>query len=334
MKQRITFLIAALLLEIFSIRIVNSQTGTPGSHNIPVYPGASLLTKNTPAEESYCCDFVTKDAMDKVIAFYEAALKTKALDATALGAKYQDMKPQIDMMISHMPPQMKMRFFVLQEIVFQGKKEAELFVMGSDPSGVHFSITESQFLTKDAHFVADWQEAMAKSSGTAEPKAIDPSQLEAALPSTPPAGFKKHEVGSEKNNGISMTSGPPISERPSICVAYSKLFKKAVEYADGGAPDEYYMISIYITDESGDEAYTSGGSSWIKAKGPGEKDVKVKGKYDGNESVEKNDSGCVGADKKFIVNNRYLIEIRTDHICDMAVLNQVIDSMHLENLPK
>jgi hypothetical protein len=316
MKRRTILLVAIMLMEICSNGIVNCQTGTPVIHNIPVYPGASLQPVNGPAEESTCCDFVTKDALDKVIAFYEIALKIKAFDATALAAKYPDMKPQINNMTSQMPPQMKIRFFVLQETVFQGKKGAELFEVTSDPSGTHFTVTGSQFLPKDAHYAEDWQEANAKTAGTDKPKKSGTEQLSNALPSNPPVGFTKGEINSE-------TSG-----NPTINVTYSKLVKKGTGGEDG-AGNLYNTITVTITDASGDLEFANG---IIKAEGQGETAVKVKGKYDGKENVEKNDFGCVGSGKVFLVNNRYLVEIRAEHICDLEVLNQFINSMHLESL--
>jgi len=121
MNRRIAFFTLSLLSGIYFTGTLSSQvstgTGMPGSHNIPVYPGASLLTGKTGGEESACCDFVTNDAYEKVIAFYETALKTKALDASALTAKYTDMKAEINSMMGQIPPQLKIRFFVLQEIV-------------------------------------------------------------------------------------------------------------------------------------------------------------------------------------------------------------------------
>jgi hypothetical protein len=321
MKQLITVLILAFSIELISIQIVNCQntsSGIPGNIKIPVYPGASLQSENTAGEESNCCNFETKDALEKLSAFYENALKTKALDAATLATKHPGMKTQVDMMSAQMPPQMKIRFFVLQELIVEGKKGAELFELMSDPSGVHFTITESQFQSKDSHFANDWKEKMAKITETSKPAPVDPMKLATALPAIAPAGFEKGEVTSESTG------------QSSVNVTYTKPVKKG-SGGENGSGNVYNTINVTITDESGDMGFASG---MIKPEGQGEKAFKVKEKYDGKLKEEKNDHGCVGTQITFLVNSRYLVEINADRICELEVLNKFIDSMNISNLPK
>jgi hypothetical protein len=320
-RQGITFLITALLLQFNSAVTIIGQsagnTGSSGNRSIPVYPGALLVTSRIVGEEATCCDFNTNENLDKVIGFYETALKTRALDAAGLAVKYPDMKAQIDMMISQMPPQMKIRFFVLQEYMFQGKKGAELFEVVSDISGVHFNISETKLLAKDTHYEAEWKEAMGQTEEGADRKPLDPLALGNSLPATLPAGFEKGDVNYEKG------------EQPMVSVSYSKLVKKA--NGSEGSDNKYVDINISITDGLTSMEFVT---DMIKAEREGEKAVMVKGRYQGKEVIEKNDSGCVGAQKVFMVNNRFLVEIRTNGICDMALLNQVADSMSFEKLPE
>jgi|GEM_PF-3939332 len=63
-----------------------------------------------------------------------------------------------------------------------------------------------------------------------------------------------------------------------------------------------------------------------------ERAVKVKGRYDGIESVERNERGCGQSLKSFLVASRYVVAV-SSNICDLAVLNKVIDSMNLDMLP-
>jgi len=321
MRQGITLLITALLLQFnFAVTIIGQSagnTGSPENRPIPVFPGASLVTSRIIGEEASCCDFNTKESLEKVIGFYETALKTKALDAAALAVKYPDMKAQIDMMISQMPPQMKIRFFVLQEYMIQGKRGAELFEVVSDVSGVHFNISETKLLANDTHYEAEWSEAMGQTKEESDQKPLDPVIIGNSLPATAPAGFEKGEVNFEKG------------EQPMVSVSYSKLVKKA--NGSEGSDNKYVDINISITDGLTSMEFVT---DMIKAEREGEKTVIVKGRYEGKEVIEKNDSGCVGAQKVFMVNNRFLVEIRTNGICDMALLNQVVDSMSFEKLPK
>ena len=323
MAQKITFLIIALLLEIYYAGTINGQVttdpGMSGSHNLPVYPGASLLTEKKAGEEPSCCDFATNDAFEKVISFYETALKTKALDASSLAAKYSDMKTEIDMMTGQIPPQLKIRFFVLQEVIFQGKKGAELFELTSAPSGVHFTITETQFITSDTHFFGEWKDAMA---GIVRPKALTYEQFAAALPAITPQGYTKGEIGFLKGDD---------GQQPGVSVSYSKLFKKGHGIGEEYTKNQYFTISIYITDVSNImESILSN----YKELGQGEKAVKVKGMYEGKEMMEKNSTGCISSGIGFIVNNRFDVGVSAERLCDLALLYQIIDSMNLESLPK
>ena len=248
MKRRIAFFVLSLLSVIYFTGTLGSQvsteTGTPGSHSIPVYPGATLLIAKTGGEESSCCDFVTKDAFEKVIAFYEKALKTRVLDASSLTAKYPDMKAEINSMMSQIPPQLKIRFFVLQEIAYQGKKAAELFELTSDPSGVHFTISETQFITSDSHFAGDYKEAI---SGIVRPKALTDEQFAAALPTFIPAGYTKEEINYSKSDARQSTGA---------LVSYRKLNKKGHGSGEDRVEDQYVNISVGISDESGNMEFT------------------------------------------------------------------------------
>ena len=328
MSQKITFLIIALLLEIYSASTINGQVTTdPGmsaTHNIPVYPGASLLTDKKAGEEPACCDFATNDAFEKVISFYETALKTKALDASSLAAKYADMKNEINAMIGQIPPQLKIRFFVLQEVIFQGKKGAELFELTSSPSGVHFTVSETQFLSSDTHFIGEWKDAMA---GIVRPKALTYEQFAAALPAITPAGYKKDD--------ITFTKGDQL-ELPRIDVSYQKLLVKKHGTLNGDGEgnfeeDKYITISVSISDGSGNMDYTL---SLVKEPDSESKAVTVKDMYEGKESMEKDSSGCGGSGVIFLVHNRFMVEINAKFLCDLSVLYQIIDSMNLESLPK
>ena len=60
----------------------------------------------------------------------------------------------------------------------------------------------------------------------------------------------------------------------------------------------------------------------------------VKGKFPGKETLTKSGDFCGGADKIFLVNERYLVVISTLGICDFPLINQLIDRMNLDNLQK
>ncbi len=129
-------------------------------------------------------------------------------------------------------------------------------------------------------------------------------QLVAALPSTGPAGYEKSELNLNSEPGSPAMAG----------IDYSK-------------PD--VNISITITDFKG---FMDAVGDTYKAQYENEKAVTVKGKYPGKETLTKSGDFCGGADKVFLVKDRYLVVISTMSMCDFAVLNQLIDKMNLEKL--
>lgn len=282
------------------------------SKELPVYPGAKLVIEHDPGEEAPCCDFLTRDSFDKVLSFYERALKIKPIDPKGLASKYPDMKQQVVAMTKQMPPQMKIRFFVLDE------KTHELFEVASTPQGVSFSITEQQLGAKDARFSAEYKDKMAEASGTAATKTASTTQLAAALPSAPPAGFNQEGEVNEDSG----------SAQPTVSIAYSKPVRMGKDRDEGGG-EMSIGIQITISDTAGNQEFAR---EMIKAERKEEKTIKVMGKYDGKESVEKNDYGCVESRKSFLVNNRYLVEVAGPGMCDLSVLDKTIDSMHLGKL--
>jgi len=323
MKSISRFLLLLLFSGVLSMQIARCQSELQSGKIIPVYPGAVLKTDIGPDDSKICCSFIAKENFDKVVSFYENSLKIKPLDANGLSAQLPFLKQQTDMLLQQMPPEMKIRFFVLKVVEFQGQKGAEIFEVTSGSTGVEFSLTESQMPAEDKHFVSEWDNSTGRTgiSGSlnniSEPETQSTKILLTALPSSGPEGFKKGET--------EITSVPP-----QVNIMYSKLKTKGKGGEDGGS-DRYYEIRISISDQKGSLEYAE---EMVKGGSNSEKEVKVKGKYDGKEMVNSNDFGCQQSGKIFLVNKRFLVEITADLICDMNVINQLIDKMNLDGLPK
>jgi hypothetical protein len=315
-------LLSSLLLGVFTVQTAKSQPELQSGKIIPVYPGAELKTNIEPDDSKICCSFIAKTGFDKVVSFYENSLKVKSLDVNGLAIQLPFMKQQADMMLQQMPPEMKIRFFVLKVVEFQGKKGAEIFEVVSTKDGVQFSLIESQMTNEDKHFATEWDKALetnpdGKGSNTYEPATAATQILIDAMPSSGPEGFKKGET--------------EIYSNPSqVNIMYSKLKRKAKGGEDDDM-DEVYQIRISITDQNGSLEFAE---EMLKAGANNEKSVKVKGKYDGKEILNSNENGCQQSGKVFLVNKRFLVEITADLICDMSVINMLIDKMNLEGLPK
>ncbi len=312
-----------LCAVLLSMQFARCQNELQSGKIIPVYPGAGLKTDIGPDDSKICCSFIAKESFDKVVSYYENSLKIKPLDSNGLSVQLPFLKQQTDMLLKQMPPDMKIRFFVLKVVEFQGQKGAEIFEVTSGRSGVEFSINDSQMAPEDKHFVSEWDNATGRASlsgsanSASEPLSPATKILLGALPSSGPEGFKKGET--------EITSGPP-----QVNIMYSKLKKKGKGGEDGN-PDEVYEIRISISDQKGSLEYAE---EMLKGGSNSEKEVKVKGKYDGKEMVNSNEYGCQQSGKVFLVNKRFLVEITADLICDMNVINQLIDKMNFDGLPK
>jgi len=303
-----------LILFIFIIlpgTIALSQSPLESGMLIPVYPGSKLITDVEPGESLICCNFVSKDGFDKIVSFYESSLKIKSLDANGLATQIPSLKPGIEDMLSQMPPEMKVRFFVLKVVDFQGQKGAELFEVSTGTGGVHFSIMESQFKPEDMHFYSELN-----TTGVSNSDSVDPNKFLAALPASGPAGFE--------------TADTEFYTNPS---GVTRTFRKLKRKAAGGEEDDtdqYYQIIVSISVEDNSE-FTD---ELLKVVSQNEKAVTVKGLYKGKEIIEKNDFGCVQSNKIFLVNNRFFVEITASLQCDINIINELIDKMDLKSLPE
>jgi len=230
------FTVVSLL---FCLTLLTGEEAT--AQEIPVYPGAKLEMPAEAAED--CCNFITASGLRKVLSFYEAALKTPALDVNAVGAKYPELKPQLKQMTAQMPATMKINFFVLRELNYNGKKAPELFEVVSGPQGVRFTVVEHQFTAEDAHFAGEWRDGMIEAgSGQAPLKPCDPALLVVALPATAADGFSAGEVYSE---------GGGEGRQSTASIHFAKLVRKG-SGGEAGTDDKYVGLQVSISDYLGD----------------------------------------------------------------------------------
>ena len=129
---------------------------------IPVYPGAKLVTEKQEGVEPECCEFVTTDSFEKVLSFYEKQLRTKPMDTKALVAAYPAMKQQLQMLEQQMPTSVKLRGFVVGEVMMNGQKAPIVFELMGGPEGVRFSVSEDAMSGNDAQFAKEWREKTGK----------------------------------------------------------------------------------------------------------------------------------------------------------------------------
>ncbi len=147
-----------LLLSCFLLSVplvLQSQT----RKDIPVYPNATLDTSHEPGEEPTCCSFSTKDQLEKVVAFYESALKTKALDLAALAAKYPTMKEQVNQMKQQMPPGMQYRAIVFNEEKMGEATMPQFFEIVSAQGRTTISLSDQELGFSGARFVHEYRKA-------------------------------------------------------------------------------------------------------------------------------------------------------------------------------
>ena len=156
-----------------------------------------------------------------------------------------------------------------------------------------------------------------------EPEAIksfrnNPGILISALPSEAPEGYERLD------QWIDTSYYSPAF----VSVRFSKPVKVDTGN-DQGIVELSSVIEVSIGDHAG---FTSLLEPGIRVVHDYEKKVKVKGKYDGREAVFTGDNLCIGAEKIFVVKNRYLVYLNSSYMCDLTVLDQIIDYMDLDKL--
>ena len=291
---------------------------------IPVYPGAILVTAEEPGTEAQCCSFSTADSFEKVLSFYQSALRSKPMDTKQLAAAYPAMKEQLQQFELQMPSTMKYRAFVLDEMELNGKKGAMLFEITATPAGVNFTIPENTILQQDAHFVLLWREQTGRL--TPEKKAgrliVDWKQLQGALPAVATVGeLKRGEVTGETNR-----EGPTPSS--SVNVTYIKPGLPSTGGEDS-PPQIGVAVTLTIEDAGNNQEYATDMTS---AAARNEKATTVRGKYKGKERSEKNESGYESCEIAFLVNKRFIVDCKGERTKDLALIRKLIDGMNLEKL--
>jgi hypothetical protein len=310
-----------LILTLCAAMAVVGPIASAEAREIPVYPVAKLITEPEPGEEPMCCDFVTTAGFEKVIAFYEKALKTKGLEPKAFGTKYPQLKHHTDALLRQMPAGMKIRIFPLSEMAVQGQMGVETFEVTGTASGVRFTLGKAQLLEQDRHFADEWdlassaEERRARSGGA---RAVSPGQLKAALPSRTPEGFTHDETIAETSGGTAFAQS-----------SYQKQIRVGGRGPDDA--DEFASIDVQISDVTD---YPDEEKQLLIAPDERERKVTVKGKYSGKERSGRNGSECWGSEVVFLVNGRFQVEVRSSNVCDLSLFYKLIDSMNLDGLPR
>jgi hypothetical protein len=125
---------------------------------IPVYPNAKFNTEREEGKDHACCSFTTTDPLNKVVAFYEAALKSKAMDIPAIAAKYPAMKQQLQQMQQQIPPGVQYRAIALGEAE-NGSLMPPLFEIIAAKGHTNFSLTDEQMGASKAQTVYEFHKA-------------------------------------------------------------------------------------------------------------------------------------------------------------------------------
>jgi len=146
----------ALFFAAMLAACVVAEAPAQQSFPIPVYPGATLQIEND--SDATCCDFVTTDPFEKVVAFYEKELKKKPMDLDQLSAAYPFVAKNIALMKQHMPPNTMYRGFVMQETGEGAQKMPVTFELIGTPQGVNFSISDDALVGKDALIAREWRQ--------------------------------------------------------------------------------------------------------------------------------------------------------------------------------
>ncbi|HLN22267.1 MAG TPA: hypothetical protein VK213_14325 [Bacteroidales bacterium] len=295
-----------LILSLAIIFVSATVSYSQSERNIPVYPGATLKTGLEQGDSEMCCSFKTSDSFDKVVSFYENALKLKSVDPNGLASQFPDLKDQVKMMLDQMPAGARIKFFILNTVEFMGKKGAETFEVVYTPAGVtEFSIMDSQFSEEDLKYADEWNMATSdEEEGPAAP-ALDPGILAEALPGVTLPGYERSELNINADGFGPASVGIDMS-KPGV------------------------NINITIYDNAG---FMEGVKETITPSSDNQKAVTVKGRYPGKETLTAFGNECGGADKIFLVKDRYLVIISTMNMCDFNVINKVVDMMNVDRLP-
>ena len=142
------FLASCLPLELFS----------QVSKEIPVYPNAKFNIEREESKDLAGCSFSTTDPLNKVVAFYEAVLKSQAMDIPAIAVKYPAMKQQLQQMQNQIPPGMQYRAITMGEAE-NGSQIPPLFEIIAAQGHTNFFLSDEQMGASKAKMVYEFHKA-------------------------------------------------------------------------------------------------------------------------------------------------------------------------------
>jgi hypothetical protein len=131
---------------------------------IPLYPNAKFDMERAKEKGAEGYPFITTDPLDKVVAFYEDALKSKAMDIPAIAAKYPAVKQQLQQMQQQFPPGVQYRAFAIGEAE-NGSLMPPLFELIAAKGHTNFFLTDEQMGASQARMVYEFHKAAGTMDG-------------------------------------------------------------------------------------------------------------------------------------------------------------------------
>ena len=125
---------------------------------ILINPNAKFSLEREEGKDQLSCSFTTTDPLNKVIAFYEDALISKAMDVPALAEKYPAMKPQLQQMQKQIPPGVQYRAITLGEAE-NGSAMPSLFEIIAAKGHTNFFLSEEQMGASKAQIIYEFHKA-------------------------------------------------------------------------------------------------------------------------------------------------------------------------------
>lgn len=168
MKKTIVALFAVLF-------VAAALAAAQEQQQLPVYPGARLVADPPEAgEQPQCCTFATRDPFSAVIAFYEKALRKKAMDLKAYEKAYPAVKQIGEAALQAIPgsrdqapPGAQVRIFVLSvgQVPGLGQMPTDTFTVAFVNNETFFDIPEDRLGQGGEKYVLEFRRKFGLQSG-------------------------------------------------------------------------------------------------------------------------------------------------------------------------
>lgn len=296
---------------------VPKQLGELGrimSRPLPVYPG-SQLSLDEP-DRHFCCEFTTRDGIDKVTAFYQRAAGATVVDQPGLMKRFPDMNREVadvtgmarEVAAGKPGPGVTLRYMIFAEVSDGSRRAGDVVAVACSGGTCRYGFLAERLLPQDRHFADEWEQRFGRGGAGrgGDGRGAAQSGFRAALPSMDLSGFTREPI--EAQGG----------DVPSASVRWAR-------------EEAFYQVAIYDLSRQREAV-----DQFLAVDpGSGLRKVKVNGAWPGVEATRPPENGVSSGERRFLVHGRYGVEVTWEAPgAPASTVDRLCGALDVKSLPR